>query len=327
VTDPVCFRILGPLRAGVQDRMVELEDGRARLVLAALLLEALETDAPVAVGTLVQAVWDGEPPTSAATQVAFAVSSLRRAFRKAGCGHTVIETVPPGYRLVCGTIDALDAERDIAQARAAAAAGRYEEAAHHYGEALSLWDGQVFEGLQSSPIVAGALRWERLQLAVTEEAAEVTLALGRYNALISELTAWVGEYPFHERLRVLLMTALARAGRHREALQVYSDGCRALREGLDLEPGHELQDLYEAILLDGTWRHPQAPPVPSRVKAPKAPPAKGSPPRTSPPKAPSSKAAPGGRYCAGAVPRTNRWRDSRSPKRPQGPSGEHRRGR
>jgi DNA-binding SARP family transcriptional activator len=312
VTDPVFFRILGPLHAGVQDRTVEFEEGRARLVLAALLLEAVETGGPVAVDRLVQAVWDGEPPASARTQVALVVSGLRRSFRKAGCLHSVIETVPQGYRIATAarTIDARAAERNIAQARAAAAKGRYEEAAQLYRDALSLWDGPVLAGLHSSPVVAGALRWERLQLAVTEEAAEVELALGRHDTLIGELAGWVNEYPFHERLRVLLMMALVRADRHREALEVYSEGRRTLREALDLEPGRELQSLYESILLDGAW-------LPARPKA--------SVPRTYPPKVPNVR--PGGRFCAGAVPRTNRWKDTRSRKRPYGPPGEHPRGR
>ncbi|MFD0857166.1 hypothetical protein ACFQ07_33490, partial [Actinomadura adrarensis] len=68
MTGRVYFRILGPLRVGVRDRNVELEDGRARLVLAALLLEALESDRPVPADALVRTVWDGETPVSARTQ-------------------------------------------------------------------------------------------------------------------------------------------------------------------------------------------------------------------------------------------------------------------
>jgi DNA-binding SARP family transcriptional activator len=253
------------------------------------------------------------------------VSGLRRAFRKAGCGRSVIETSPPGYRIAsgAGTIDALAAERDIARARAATTAGRFEEAAERYRDALSLWDGPVLAGLQSGLIVAGALHWERLQLAVTEEAAEVELALGRHHTVVSKLKPWVTEYPFNERLRVLLMMALVRADRHREALEVYSDGRRALREGLDLDPGHELRSLYESILLDGTWRHPQSPSVPPKAKPP-TPPGTAS---NASKAARAARSAPSGRYCAGAVPRTNRWRDNRGPKRPSGPPGEHPKGR
>ncbi|WP_395107492.1 BTAD domain-containing putative transcriptional regulator [Actinomadura sp. SCN-SB] len=363
--DPVFFQILGPLRAGVQDRTVELDDDRARLVLAALLLEALEGNGPVATDRLVQAVWGGQRPASARTQVAIAVSGLRRAFRQAGYGQTVIETVPPGYRIATGTIDARIAERHIARARAAGTAGRYEEASKHYRDALSLWHGPVLEGLQSSLVVTGALRWERLQLAVTEEAAEVELALGRHHALIGELQGWVSQYPFHERLRSLLMTALMRAGRHREALEVYSVGRRVLREGLDLDPGRELQSLYESILLDGAWRQGEPPSASQEATPPPnvspthgwpvnrsrftgspfmSPPVAGSPPSVRPPGAwppdvpepPAAKssragraprAMPSGRYCAGAVPRTNRWRGSRGPRRPYGSSGEHPGGR
>ncbi len=78
MSERVSSRILGPLRAGVDGEPVDLGGGRARLVLAALLLDA---DRPVPVGRLVDVVWGDRPPSSARTQIAIAVSGLRRAFR------------------------------------------------------------------------------------------------------------------------------------------------------------------------------------------------------------------------------------------------------
>ncbi|MEU8796785.1 AfsR/SARP family transcriptional regulator [Spirillospora sp. NPDC048819] len=246
VTDRVMFRILGPLRAGVGERPVDLGGGRARLVLAALLLEM---DRTVPVDRLVDVVWPGGPPASARTQIAMAVSGLRRAFRCAGCAGHVIDTVPPGYR-VSGVIDARAAERLIAGARRDVAAGRLARASDGFRGALALWDGPVLAGLDRPVIAAGALRWEELRLTAVEESARVELALGRHHELVGELMVPVAEHPYRERLRALLMVALARAGRRGEALDVYHDGRRRLDEELGLRPGRELRDVHTAVLRD-----------------------------------------------------------------------------
>ncbi|MEW2356415.1 AfsR/SARP family transcriptional regulator, partial [Spirillospora sp. NPDC029432] len=263
MTDQVLFQMLGPLRAGTGRGPVDIGGGRARAVLAALLLEPGRI---VPVERLVDAVWDERPPASARTQVAIAVSGLRRAFRDAGCAHPVIETVRPGYRIPAGagTIDALEAEREVRRAREAARAGRREEAARRFRAALALWDGPVLAGLDHAAIAAGALRWEELRLAAVEEAAEVELALGRHHELVGALMGPVAAHPYRERLRAMLMTALVRAGRQGEALGVYRDGRRVLAEELGLEPGRELRELHEAILRADPAVYARNVPVPAR---------------------------------------------------------------
>lgn len=78
------FRVLGPLRAGD----AEITAGRDRVVLAMLLLSA---DRVVGVDTLVDAVWDADPPATARTQLQTCVSRLRRLL-----GAGPIKTLPGG---------------------------------------------------------------------------------------------------------------------------------------------------------------------------------------------------------------------------------------
>ncbi|MFI0352308.1 BTAD domain-containing putative transcriptional regulator [Actinomadura sp. 9N407] len=299
------FQILGPLRAeGRHGGQVDLGGTRARLVLAALLLEP---DRVVSVDRLVEAVWDERPPASARTQIAIAVSGLRRAFRDAGCAHQVIETVRPGYRIPshAGSLDARTAEEQVVRARRAAKVGHMREAAELFHGVLALWHGPVLAGLDRTLIAAGALRWEELWLTVTEEAAEVDLALGRHHELIGALIEPVAAHPFRERMRALLMTALVRAGRQGEAIGAYRDGRRILAEELGVEPGHELRELYEAILRDDPAMYVRAvSPTPPK-------------PATS-----TQRSSPGSlrsRTCTGAVPgsrRPYRRRGSGGPRRP-----------
>ncbi|MEU5876976.1 AfsR/SARP family transcriptional regulator [Spirillospora sp. NPDC047279] len=247
------------MQAAEGDRRIELPGVRARLVLAMLLLEPGRV---VATERLVEAIWEAEPPPSMRTQIAIAVSGLRRTFREAGLDD-VIETVSPGYRLRAGAVrtDASVAEERVAAARDAATAGRTGEAVRLYHAALALWRGPVLAGLDSAPLATGALRWEELRLTGTEELAELELVRGHHHELTGDLMALVAENPFRERLRAQLMTALARSGRQAESLAVYQEGRRILSDDLGLEPGRVLRDLHEAILAD-------APSVQQRLTSP-----------------------------------------------------------
>ncbi|MFG1998665.1 BTAD domain-containing putative transcriptional regulator [Spirillospora sp. NPDC048911] len=239
---------MGPLQAVDGGRQITLQGPRPRLVLAVLLLDPGRV---VPVERLVEAIWDGEPPSSMRTQIAIAISSLRRAFREAGLDD-VIETVTPGYRIKADAVrvDARIAEERVAAARHAADGGHAEEAIALYRQALALWRGPVLSGLDSSQLTTGGLRWEELRLTATEELAELELARGHHHEVAGELMALVAENPFRERLRALLMTALARSGRQAESLAVYQEGRRILADDLGLEPGRTLRELHEAILKD-----------------------------------------------------------------------------
>src|SRR5205085_2206879 len=56
------------------------------------------------------------------------------------------------------------------------------------------------------------------------------------------------EHPLRERLRVLQMLALYRAGRQADALRAFQAARSYLGDELGLEPGNELQEMEGAIL-------------------------------------------------------------------------------
>src|SRR5437667_10580674 len=102
------FGILGATEVRDEARRVEIPTGRARSLLALLILHAGE---PVAAERIVDELWGEDPPRTAGTVVQELVSRLRRAFepgRAKGAPSELLQTVGSGYRLAThpGSIDA-----------------------------------------------------------------------------------------------------------------------------------------------------------------------------------------------------------------------------
>ena len=90
---------------------------------------------------------------------------------------------------------------------------------------------------------------EEQRLTVLTERIAADLAGGMDAELLGELTGLVQRYPFLERLRYQLMLSLYRCGRQADALAAFQDARRALREELGLDPGPELTELHQRILM------------------------------------------------------------------------------
>ena len=85
------FRILGPLEVVADGRVVPLNAAKPRALLAILLLHANE---PVSSDRLIDDLWAGRPPATAAKVLQTYVSQLRRAL-----GDASDPDRPTGYEL------------------------------------------------------------------------------------------------------------------------------------------------------------------------------------------------------------------------------------
>ncbi|WP_329351062.1 tetratricopeptide repeat protein [Streptomyces sp. NBC_01261] len=244
-------RLLGPVEVWADGRRAPLGGVRPLAVLSALVVhlgEVLSTE------RLVDCVWDERSPATAGALVATHVSAVRRALAQV-TRDTVVRTRPPGYvaDLEPSQIDARRFEVLLASGRAAAAAGRLEEAADLLPEALALWRGQeALEGLGQNFARIEASRLAELRLVAQEESFGLHLDLGRADRTIAPLLAHVAAHPLRERPRGQLMTALVRTGRVSDALRTYREGRAVLREELGIDPGPELQALHQAALTNDT---------------------------------------------------------------------------
>ena len=238
------FRILGPLEVDDDGRSVELGGARQRALLAILLLHRNEV---VSADRLIEELYDGRPPPTAAKSLQAHVSRLRGALRPEDRLHTR----PGGYVLEVAP-DELDADRAarlLAEGRKARGAGDQDAAAMSFDSALGLWRGRpltdvAYDGFAQDEIA----RLDELRLECLEERLETDLERGRHAEVVGDLERLVAEHPARERLRGQLMLALYRSGRQADALAAYQDARRALLDELGIEPGRALQELERAIL-------------------------------------------------------------------------------
>jgi DNA-binding SARP family transcriptional activator len=237
------FRILGPLDVVDDGRAVEIGGSRPRALLAILLLRRNET---VPAERLREDLYGPEQPATGAKSVQAHISRLRKAL-----GAHRLRTSGGGYALVTDPdeVDADRCARNLADARAALAAGDAASAERSLMEALALWRGPPLADFAYQDFARAEIaRLDELRLACVEELFESRLALGRHAESVGELEVLVSEHPLRERLRAQLMLALYRDGRQAEALAAYRTGRRALVDELGIEPTRALRELQQAIL-------------------------------------------------------------------------------
>ncbi|MEU6861201.1 BTAD domain-containing putative transcriptional regulator [Glycomyces sp. NPDC046736] len=174
--------------------------------------------------------------------------------------------------------DAAAFEELSAAARDAWGKGRLEESAARYARALGLWRGEPYADVPSFGAIADeALRLSARRIDVHRESLELRLDLGLHADLIGEFEDLAKEHPFHERLTALRAVALYRSGRQAEALQVFRESRKALREEMGLDPGPLLQRVHDAILhrderldtvstdsIEGAWAPAAGPRIEAR---------------------------------------------------------------
>ncbi|WP_232246589.1 AfsR/SARP family transcriptional regulator [Kitasatospora mediocidica] len=252
------FGVLGPLAVSVGARRITVGGARQRTILALLLISPGRV---VSVDAMVEAVWQGDPPATARTQVAICIAALRKIFKAEGFGEELISTDHPGYQLnpAGHRVDLLEFTGLVEGAERLAAAGRTAEAAEDFERALRLWRGPVLSGVTGRLVEEEAERLEELRLVTHDEAIALQLALGNHQELIGQLVPLVREHPLRERTRHSLMLAQYRAGRRAEALETFREGRRLLIGELGIEPGPALQELHDAILRDDPALTPAEP--------------------------------------------------------------------
>ncbi|MEV8419698.1 BTAD domain-containing putative transcriptional regulator [Streptomyces niveus] len=251
------FGVLGPLtvRSGEGGRsVVRVPEAKVRALLAVLLTHE---GRPVRPDRLVDDLWGAEPPGKPANALQGKVSQLRRAI-----GRDRVVLGPAGYALdLTGAEVDTDRFRELLVRAGAAATARTR--VDLLDEALGLWRGAAYADFRDESFVRTAVRrLEELRLTALEDQAQARLDLGEHTQVAGELTALAARHPLRERLRLLQMRALYRAGRQGEALESYAELRALLVAELGADPGPEVSALHTAILRQDPSLTLSAPPVP-----------------------------------------------------------------
>jgi DNA-binding SARP family transcriptional activator len=257
------FALLGPLDVWDGDRSLVPGPAKHRALLAALLLTPNQM---VPFGRLVAVLWGEQPPASAAPVLRVYVSGLRRLL-----GQERIRTAAGGYLIAVAPeqVDLHRFEGLATRAQRARDAGRLDEASELFRTALGLWRGPALADVESDELQrVEAVRIEELRLKTLEDRLDLDLERGRHREVIGELRQLVASFPLRERPWAQLMLALHRSGRRAEALEVYQEARRTLVAELGLEPGEELRQLHQKLLVDDPTL--SGPRQPSPAAAPSA---------------------------------------------------------
>ncbi len=237
------FSVLGPVDVVDDDERRPL-GGRRHLEVLAMLL--VEPGRSVSADRIVTEIWGEDADARAIASLHTHVSNLRRAL-----GRQRILRDPSGYRLVLldgDVVDSVTFRRASAEARRLAGSDP-ASAVPLFEEALALWRGRPFEGLEDLPVLESEIaNLEELHESVEMDRFEADLRSGRSPSIV-ELEDLCRRRSFDEHAWALLIEALYRAGRQADALST----CRSVRdlfdEELGVEPSPVLTRLEERILL------------------------------------------------------------------------------
>ncbi|WP_313887888.1 AfsR/SARP family transcriptional regulator [Lentzea alba] len=235
--------LLGEVSARVDGLDVELGPARQRCVLAAL---AVDVNQAVSMSRLTERVWGAEPPPRSRATLHSYLSRLRQAF--AGTTAVTLASRADGYALVTDE-SAVDLMRFRALRDEARRQRDDEAVARVLTEAAALWRGEPLTGVggewagHTRDLLAGERDAAELDLV------DARLRLGQGPELLATISARAAASPLDERVAAQHMRALAQAGRSTEALDRFRAVRALLVEEFGTEPGAELRELHEKLLL------------------------------------------------------------------------------
>ncbi|MEV0319920.1 AfsR/SARP family transcriptional regulator [Streptomyces sp. NPDC050658] len=221
---------------------------RQRAVLGLLLINAnrlLPTD------SIIESIWEGEPPPQATAALYAYLSRLRRLLSGTGWPSLLVRQ-NPGYLLAVPPeqIASQRFERAVSEGEHFLRQGDHRAGGSRMAEAIRMWRDIPYADLGHYDFSAReSTRLEAVRLIAVEGLAESLLRQGDPHAVVGLLYTEVQVHPFSENLVHHFMTALYLSGRRVDALKVYEQTRSRLAEEMGVDPGKELRDLRQGILL------------------------------------------------------------------------------
>ncbi len=216
---------------------------RARALLVAL---ALDPGRFRSAESLIDEVWDEQPPRSPMNALHTQISRLRSLLPSG-----LLEAGPAGYRLALQRVD-VDVTRAqdlLGRARAAQDSADHAGALRLVAETSALWRGEAGADLQTQRI-ADELRTtvQALRSGVDAVRLQAQLGEGQFAQALPRLRERCAEEPLDEPAHEALLRCLAGLGRTNEALAVFAELRSRLAEELGADPAPTLVGLHTQLL-------------------------------------------------------------------------------
>lgn len=239
------------LHSASADVDVLLGPTQQRAVLAVL---ALAGGTPVPRDRIVDALWGGEPPRSAANAVQTYIKGLRQALepqRAAREPSSIIPKVGDAYalRLPEAAVDLWRFRGAFTAARSARADRDTARVWRWTSAALELWATPVSDIAQLADHAEITALAEQRRVVVAWHI-ESAIAMGRAADVVECAEAVVAERPLDESARARLIEVFKAVGRRGDAFAAYREARRRLAEELGVNPGIELESAHQALLED-----------------------------------------------------------------------------
>ncbi|MFG1608628.1 tetratricopeptide repeat protein [Actinoplanes sp. NPDC049265] len=226
-------RLLGPVEIVTAGEPVEMRRPQSRAVLAAL---AVDVGRPVSAATLIDRVWDDEPPKGAQSVLYSHITRLRAA----------LDTENALVRRTAGYV--LDLDPDLIDLHRFRRLTTAPADRRQLREALDLWRGEPLAGIRGRWADNVRVTWRQHRL---DAAVGWARAAGDDADDIPAIRTLLDEFPLAEPLAAALMRTLSSTGRTAEALACFAEIQGRLRDELGTDPGAELQSIHVATLQAG----------------------------------------------------------------------------
>jgi DNA-binding SARP family transcriptional activator len=251
------FNVLGPIRVWHGEREIHPGSPQQSAVLASLLLGEGH---PVSIDRLISNLWGAVIPPSAPVTIRTYISRLRKVMSD-NCSPGIIQSSRRRYFIPsdAGSLDLAEFRSMVHDAHAARKADDPHRAVECLRKALALWQDTPLTAVHGNFVTSAREQLERLRLDALEERFDLDLELGNHVETLPDIVKCTEERPMEERLYGLQMLALYRSARQAEALGVYRNVRELFIRELGIEPGPELGELHQRILLGDPTLRPASP--------------------------------------------------------------------
>jgi DNA-binding SARP family transcriptional activator len=234
----VTVRLLGALQVATGHDVVPVTGAIQSLVLVHL---ALHDGRIMPVERLIDRVWVGEPPPTAASALRTHITRLRHIL-----GPDAIVHRANAYALA----DHVDTDVRQFTGLVEAGLGAHQPADRVtlLDQALDLWRGQPAEGLDPYGLAGRFEHLDSLHRRARIERAAALMATGQPGVGTDALFLLAAEFPFDERVAGLLARSLYADGRASDALGVLHQFRRRIADELGLDPSQDLEQVELALL-------------------------------------------------------------------------------